>query len=55
MDHILANDGKSVPDMNSVTSAQPTAGDGDEDEDMKLAINMSQGGAEAEAKVRPSD
>lgn len=53
MDHIIANEGNPIPEMDSVTSGQPTQGDNDEDEDMKLAISMSQGeGGEAEAKVR---
>jgi hypothetical protein len=53
MDHILANQGKPVPDSASI-SAPPVAlaagGDVDDDEDMKAAIALSQEGEEA--KVR---
>ena len=33
MDHILANEGSSVPDLSSVTSSGPTRARGDDDDD----------------------
>ncbi|KAG9092450.1 hypothetical protein FS749_015742 [Ceratobasidium sp. UAMH 11750] len=60
MDHILENDGKSVPDLGSVAAAQPAApaaGGGDDDEDLELLQARFGGAAEATSSSgdAPSD
>ena len=60
MDHLVENEGKTVPDLSTVSSSTQPPGGGDpmdEDEDLEAlravyGVGATSGDAEAEAKVR---